>query len=331
MNVSVKIPPTVPNQSRQPHTHASNARAQPCVSGNSQVWQVKPPETKRALDLFSGKGSVTQALEKNGFEVVSVDINPKFNPTHPVDILHWDYRQYRPGHFQVISASVPCNEYSRAKTVGVRKMEESDRLVQKTLEIVAYFQPRLWWLENPRTGFLTKRECVQDLPYVDLDYCQFSSWGYQKPTRFWGSDKLLQLDDRICDGTNYTNLVPGEKKHWERLGGYGMKTGTGEKWRVPENLVSYLLSVLKKTEKFPNFVREDYTVRIKFVKEIEKKFGVKADRDCFASAQNSRCPEFFSREKDALSQPWEGGQVMWVNPPWTLWPRVVEKIQKSGC
>ena len=151
-------------------------------------------------------------------------------------------------------------------------------MVLKTLEIVDYFQPDLWWLENTRTGILPKRSCVQGLSYVDLDYCQFSDWGYQKPTRFWGSENLHLLQDRICDGISCPNLVPGQngpRKHKERLGGPNMRVSTHLKWRVPEKLVLYLLSVLDHQEEKFSFKREDYAVRNDFVKIIEEKFQKK--------------------------------------------------------
>ena len=94
-----------------------------------------------ALDLFSGKGSVRRALEEMGYEVVSVDINPKFAPTHACDIMQWHYHKYRPGTFEVICASSPCTEYSRAKTIGSRRLVESDQLFLRTLEIVDFLSP----------------------------------------------------------------------------------------------------------------------------------------------------------------------------------------------
>ncbi len=140
-----------------------------------------------------------------------MDINPNFNPTHAQDIMEWNFRQYPRKYFRVIAAHVPCNEYSQAKTVGIRKLAEADKLVLKTLEIIEYFQPELWWLENPRTGMLSRRACIQNLPFIDLDYCQFSQWGYQKPTRFWGSENLARLENKLCDFKNCQNVIPGQK------------------------------------------------------------------------------------------------------------------------
>jgi site-specific DNA-cytosine methylase len=46
--------------------------------------------------------------------------------------MHWEYRKvFAPGHFDLVAASVPCNEYSQAKKVGVRDMESADKLVRK--------------------------------------------------------------------------------------------------------------------------------------------------------------------------------------------------------
>lgn len=44
----------------------------------------------KALDLFSGKGSVRECLEKRGYEVISVDIDPRFSPTFTCDIMLWN-------------------------------------------------------------------------------------------------------------------------------------------------------------------------------------------------------------------------------------------------
>ena len=69
--------------------------------------------------------------------------------------MAWDYRgAYPPGFFDFIWASPPCTEYSKAKAVGVRKLEEANRVVERTLGIILYFNPFGWAMENPQTGLL---------------------------------------------------------------------------------------------------------------------------------------------------------------------------------
>ena len=132
-------------------------------------------------------------LKELGYEVMSVDNAPWTKATSHFDILSWDYKQYPIGYFDVIAASPPCNIYSTAYNFRPRDFAKADALVEKALEIINFFQPRLWWLENPRTGFLKGREIVKNLPFIDIDYCQFSDWGYKKPTRFWCCPEMAKL------------------------------------------------------------------------------------------------------------------------------------------
>ena len=48
---------------------------------------------------------------------------------------------------------------------------------------------------------------MKNIPYVDVDYCQFSDWGYKKPTRIWGCQKIAELAPKLCDPNTCTNLV----------------------------------------------------------------------------------------------------------------------------
>jgi hypothetical protein len=90
--------------------------------------------------------------------------------------------------------------------------------VQKTLQIIEYFQPERWWLETPRYGLLTKQKFMAAYPSWDVDYCQFGSQGFQKPTRFYGSKHLSQIPPALCD-ENCPNLGLG-RKHLRPLGGH---------------------------------------------------------------------------------------------------------------
>ena len=102
----------------------------------------------KLLELFSGTGSVGKVFKENGWTVVSLDRDMEADIK--TDIMDWDYMaMYEPGSFDVLWTSPPCTEYSVAKTVGVRKITEANQVVQRTLDIIDYFQPKFWLLENP--------------------------------------------------------------------------------------------------------------------------------------------------------------------------------------
>ena len=152
----------------------------------------------RLLELFSGTKSVSNAVGHRFTEIISVDILQKFQPTHVADILAWEYTIYPPGYFQVIWASPPCTEYSKMKyiTGAPRNLELADRIVKRTIEIIEYFQPDKWFIENPQTGLLKDRDFMLGIPFTDVDYCRYSDWGYKKKTRIWTSQ---DYEGRVCN------------------------------------------------------------------------------------------------------------------------------------
>jgi hypothetical protein len=139
----------------------------------------------RALVLFKGTGSIDRALESAGFEVLSLDIDPKCNATWTCDILDWEC-PLEPGSVDYVWASPLCTEYSRALTTRARNLPHADRLVLKTLEIIERLQPKYWTLENPGTGLLKTREFMQGLPYQDV--CALSIYDTGSRTgSIWGN------------------------------------------------------------------------------------------------------------------------------------------------
>ena len=121
--------------------------------------------------------------------MVSLDNDHRRRADITQNILTWDYKNaFSPGFFDI-----PCTEYSSAKTVGHRRLDYADRIVEKTLEIIQFFDPPIWWIENPRLGLLKDREIMRGIPYIDVDYCKFENWGYKKPTRIWVCEQLAKL------------------------------------------------------------------------------------------------------------------------------------------
>ena len=197
-----------------------------------------------ALDLFSGTGSVKRALEENGYTVISVDIDERWSPDIKADVVRWKYwEQFSPGTFDIIAASPPCTEYSRALTTRPRQLQKADRIIRKVLQLIKWLAPKMWWIENPRWGLLRERPMMKHLWYVDIDYCMMAHYGYQKPTRFWVPQEVAsRLAPVVCDGW-CENMVEedGRWHHRVRLGGRGSPKATTEQaYRIPKAVIEYL-------------------------------------------------------------------------------------------
>ncbi len=67
---------------------------------------------------------------------------------------------FSPGYFETIAASHPCIEYSIAMKCRARDLDMADAIVRKAIEIIGYYQPRMWFIEKPRTGLLKSWDFV---------------------------------------------------------------------------------------------------------------------------------------------------------------------------
>ena len=166
---------------------------------------------KRILEPFSGTGSVGRAFGERGWEVVSLDVDPSRNPTICEDILTWDYKVFKPGHFDVIWASPVCTHYSCARTKAKtpRDLEWADSLVTRTLEIIRYLRPAHWFIENPATGLLKSRHFMAEIAYTDVDYCRYCDWGYRKRTRLWTNSGF---EGKLCEGRGLCRNMIGARR-----------------------------------------------------------------------------------------------------------------------
>ena len=108
----------------------------------------------KLLELFSGTGSVGKVAKKLHWEVVSLDLN---NADINCNILDWDYPQYPSGYFDFVWASPPCIEYSIAKTTGVRKIDEANKIVMKTIETMSILNQRYGLLKTLRQDYLKNK------------------------------------------------------------------------------------------------------------------------------------------------------------------------------
>jgi hypothetical protein len=163
----------------------------------------------KVLCLFEGIGSAKKVFESLGFEVICVEINKKYNPTILSDIMKWNYKDdYKPGDFDIITASPVCLYWSVLRNTWIGRkcksihptevitkqhlLDDIEKygkpMVDRTLEILDYFKPTYWWIENPNSSSMWKyiEEKYNHLNFETyiFDYCKYSDYGYKKPTRF---------------------------------------------------------------------------------------------------------------------------------------------------
>ena len=106
------------------------------------------------------------------------------------DILNWDFNTYEPKDFNVIWASPPCTEYSKAMTRRTLNINAANEIVLKTLKIIDYLNPTYCIVENPQTGLLKEQIFMNENPYKDIEYCKYGM-RYRKRTRLWNNMFLV--------------------------------------------------------------------------------------------------------------------------------------------
>jgi len=248
-----------PKQKKYMDTPALRRAIEKELTRGKYAWTMP----KRLLELFSGTHSIGKVAHKRGYEVYSLDRDLgsrcpfssgyKADKHFKEDIMTWDYKQYPRGYFDIITASPVCLWWSKLQHSWIgRKKKGMDRaftmedineninkygkpMVDKVREIIDYFKPKHWWIENPRTGKM--KTYITDLNYYDVDYCKYSNWGYKKSTRFWTN--IEGFKPKVCK-KDCVNMVG--KKHKATVSRGNRKL---ERYRIPERLIKDLLSACK--------------------------------------------------------------------------------------
>jgi len=200
----------------------------------------------RLLELFSGTGSVGKVAREKGWDVVSLDIDPRADIN--VDIMEWDYTSLGMT-FDVVWGSPPCTMYSIYQNVHspkhLRDFGPSNALVMKTIEIITYFTPRYWFIENPQTGCLKDQPFMQTLPYHDVDYCMYG-YGAKKSTRIWTNhaDFEGKLCDKTCSGYGVNKNRPARIREGfpTKIGHPDLPATLEERHAIPAPLIRELFA-----------------------------------------------------------------------------------------
>ncbi len=189
------------------------------------------------LDLFSGTGSATKAFEDGGFQIISVDINSKCNPTFCMSII--EFKDYvLSGEFgkyliendlelAFIWASPDCKNFSLANTYKFKKnWYQSNPIgsdvflslanVAATLEIIEDLDVDYWVLENPR-AMLRTMPMMGLYPRRTVTYCQYGDTR-MKPTDLWGHLPVTWEPKKCSNGDSCHDQAPrGSKSGTQNL------------------------------------------------------------------------------------------------------------------
>ena len=248
------------------------------------------------LELFSGTHSFGKVSSKLNYKVYSLDkdltakcpFSDYESENHfQEDIMTWNYKQFPQNHFSLITASPVCLWWSNLRSTWIGRMKQGkiytkddiDKdinelgkpMIDKVFEIIDYFKPKIWIIENPFTSRL-KHYIAEKYPqyntYNDFSYCKFSNWGYEKKTRFWNN---LNKENCICKkdcenliitkcqkvhkirmGTSKTiidndkiirvNTKKLREKYKDWKGIENPMTTKFERYRIPEQLIKYLIN-----------------------------------------------------------------------------------------
>jgi len=232
----------------------------------SEIQGTKVP--LKVLELFSGTHSIGKVCKEKGWQVVSLDI-------HKADIncniMEWDYKEaYKVGEFDIITASPPCETFSHARRsnigrplkalggeIATRENLDADMIargvpiLRKTEEIIDYFKPKYYWIENPQTGKM--KDFLQHRPHYDVDYCKYG-FDYRKRTRFWTNIEnfepqkckqdchaIIKIEKNTFHKANCGNSHY-QKLHKTVLSGKGARSHTtlNERYRIPSKLIEEL-------------------------------------------------------------------------------------------
>ena len=191
---------------------------------------------KNLLDLFSGTHSVgicaknyKRSNTDEVYNVVSLDrdldsksklYNYVSNNHIKEDIMTWNYKIYPVGYFHIITASPVCVWWScmrRAVLSNERIQNDINELgkpmLDKVIEIIEYFKPNYYWIENPQTGSMKEYIKEKHPKYYKnkiVDYCSYDdNIGYMKRTIFFTN---ININPLLCKKDKCPNKINGRHK-----------------------------------------------------------------------------------------------------------------------
>lgn len=197
------------------------------------------------LELFAGSRSFSKVAESLGHKTFTSDINDFDNIDYVTDILKFDVNKV-PFKPDIIWASCPCTFFSVASigkhwhkdnTPKTEQAKLGIKIVQKTLDIIDHFNPKYFYIENPR-GKLRKLDVVKPIPFrKSVTYCSYKDTR-MKPTDIFSNDFKWIPRDMCHNGNRNCHHEPAPRG--SRTGTQGLK-GNYERSKIPQELCYEIL------------------------------------------------------------------------------------------
>ena len=199
----------------------------------------------KVLELFAGSRSVGKVANKLGWEVFSSDYEAFEGIDYQIDILEFDVSKV-PFKPDIIWASPPCTGFSvaaigrnweKTETDAIPKTDTARlgiELVKKTIEIIDYFQPKYFFIENPR-GMLRTLQIMQRFKRQGVTYCQYGD-DRMKPTDIWTNSESWVPRPMCKNGDSCHISAP----RGSRTGTQGLANAY-ERSKIPEQLCLEIL------------------------------------------------------------------------------------------
>lgn len=206
-------------------------------------------------------------------------------------ILEWDYKKhFKEGDFDIITASPSCfywshlrkcwiNSYYNVDTMKFSRTEKEGYIkftqkvlqddidkygkpqVDKVIEILEFFKPKFFWIENPKTSSM--KDYLYEKGYTNdilVSYCKYG-FPYQKHTRIWTNIPkfkgnvckkdckfIIKIDEKIthqknCGNKQCNDLVKKYNKDNKNNNDPSGGTSKLERYRIPPQLIKELLEL----------------------------------------------------------------------------------------
>jgi hypothetical protein len=200
----------------------------------------------KVLELFAGSRSVGKVADKLAWEVFSSDFEAFEGIDYQIDILNFDVSKV-PFKPDIIWASPPCTGFSvaaigrnweKTETDAIPKTDTARlgiELVKKTIEIIDHFQPKYFFIENPR-GMLRTLQIMQRFKRQGVTYCQYGD-DRMKPTDIWTNSDTWTPKPMCKNGDSCHISAP----RGSRTGTQGLANAY-ERSKIPEELCLEILN-----------------------------------------------------------------------------------------